>query len=320
MNTNEAMIFSVLKQDNIRQLESIFQRLLNQFDSISGRRAFLKNVGIDDFFINRRDFNLPLNQFINILIDDLKNYRVSRQNPYYHPLLLVIHHVTAQPKEFDYLGDLEIEFLKTLQEIGNIQIKKFIQNKSPQTIEQDNQKLDNYLNQVEKNIEKLGALDIQKNVDSENRQFEFERVIKITNFELPFGAFNMRGDAFFIIDYFQSINKPALRQYSTQCLEYGRSKTTLSVTSQIFNARIPCNICFAIAVVNNLDQETKTKIRQENPFDYNLDSLWYEVPIIYCLDESSIYFYDQPSSFWEQFKGEIAWKRLREIIKNTLIV
>ena len=71
-------------------------------------------------------------------------------------------------------------------------------------------------------------------------------------------------------------------------------------------------------MVNNLDKETKIKIRQENPFDQNIHLLWYEVPVIYCLDEQMLYFYDQPSSFWEKFKGEVVWKRLREVIETTL--
>ncbi|WP_287524421.1 hypothetical protein [Okeania sp. SIO2C2] len=203
--------------------------------------------------------------------------------------------------------------------MGNLQIKKFLQNQPPEAIKINNQNLDNYLNKIEENLRNQGALDIQKNVQSKDGKFEFELVGKITDFELPFGAFNMRGDAFFIIDYLPSINTKALRQYSTQCLEYGKDRATSSVGAQILNFRAPCNICFSIAVVKNLDQEVKTKIRQENPFDHNVDLLWYEVPVIYCLDEAILYFYDQPSSFWEQFKGEIAWKKLREVIETTLI-
>ncbi|NEN88716.1 MAG: 5'-methylthioadenosine/S-adenosylhomocysteine nucleosidase [Okeania sp. SIO3H1] len=189
---------------------------------------------------------------------------------------------------------------------------------SPETRKSNNPKLDNYLNKIEKNLKNQGALDIQNNVKSKNGMFKFERVAKITDFELSFGRLNMRGDAFFIIHYFPSINTKALRQYSTQCLEYGKDKATSSVGRQMWNFKVPCNICFSIAVVKNLEQEVKTKIRQENPFDHNVDLLWYEVPIIYCLDEAMLCFYDQPSSLGEQFKGEIAWKRLREVIKTTL--
>lgn len=189
---------------------------------------------------------------------------------------------------------------------------------SPETRKSNSPKLDDYLNKIEKNLKNQGALDIQNNVQSKNGMFKFERVAKISDFELSFGPLNMRGDAFFIIHYFPSINTKALRQYSTQCQEYGRDKATSSVGRQFWNFKAPCNICFSIAVVKNLDQEVKTKIRQENPFDHNIDLLWYEIPIIYCLDEAILYFYDQPSSFGEQLKGEIVWKRLRKVIETTL--
>ncbi|NET40705.1 hypothetical protein [Okeania sp. SIO2B3] len=320
MSTTEAIIFSILNRDNIIHLESIFQKLFQQFDSISERRAFIQNVGIDNYFIDSLDFKLPPQQFVSILVADLKNYRVSRQNPYYHPLLLITHFVTNQPrKKFSYLEEGDIQYLEVLHKMGNLQIQKILQNQPPETIKINNQSLDNYLNTIEKNLKNQGALDIQKNLQSQDGNFEFELIGKITDFELPFGAFNMRGDAFFILDYLPSINTKALRQYSTQCLEYAKDRATSSVGTQIYNFRVPCNICFSIAVVNDLDPEIQTKIRQENPFDDNVDLLWYEVPIVYCLDESTLYFYDQPSSFWEQFKGEIAWKRLREVIKTTLI-
>ena len=319
MSSTEAIIFSVLNRDNIMQLELIFQRLFQQFDSISGRRAFLQLAGIDDYFINGRDFNLPPQQFITILVADLKSYRISLQSPYYHPLLFIIDYVINQPiAKFYTLDARDIECLAIFRKIGDLQIKQYLQNQSPEKIKRNTHDLYIYLNKIEKNLKNEGALDIQNNVQSKDRSFEFERVAKITDFELPFGAFNMRGDAFFIIDYFPSINTKSLRQYSTQCLEYGKDKATSSVGTQIFNSRVPCNICFAIAVVKNLDKETKIKIRQENPFDQNLDLLWYEVPVIYCLDEKILYFYDQPSSFWEKFKGEVVWKRLREVIETTL--
>ncbi|NER07458.1 MAG: hypothetical protein F6K17_35270, partial [Okeania sp. SIO3C4] len=172
----------------------------------------------------------------------------------------------------------------------------------------------------EKNLRNQGILDIQKNILSKDGKFEFELVAKITNFELPFALIpmNMRGDAFFIIDGFSSINIHSLRQYSTQCLEYAKDQATTSVGSQIKNFRIPSNICFSVAVVDNLDQENKRKIRQENPFAHNVDILWYEVPVVYCLSEQQLYFYEKPSSLFEKLQGEGAWKNLRKVIETTL--
>ncbi|NEP89247.1 MAG: 5'-methylthioadenosine/S-adenosylhomocysteine nucleosidase [Okeania sp. SIO2C2] len=320
--STEAIIFSILREHDLTELESIFQKLFQQFLSIYGRQAFLQSVGINDYFINSLNFNLSSQEFTTVLVSKLKDYRVSRQNPYYHPLLLIIHYITNQPREKFYsLDDRDIEFLEVLQKMGNLQIKKFLQNQTPETIQSNNQRLNNYLSKIDKNLRNQGAVDIQNNVQSKDGKYEFERVAKITNFELPFALLpmNMRGDAFFIIDYFSSINIHSLRQYSTQCLEYGKDQTTTSVGSQIQNFRIPSNICFSVAVVDNLDQENKRKIRQENPFAHNVDILWYEVPVVYCLSEEQLYFYDKPSSFWEQFQGEGAWKNLRKVIETTLI-
>ncbi|NJM23656.1 MAG: hypothetical protein HC907_36105 [Richelia sp. SM1_7_0] len=82
--------------------------------------------------------------------------------------------------------------------------------------------------------------------------------------------------------------------------------------------RMPSNICFAITIVDDLNENTKHTIRDENSFDIDTDILWYKVPVVYCLNEQKLYYYDRPSSFWENFKGEIVWKRLREVIEKIL--
>ncbi|NES69555.1 MAG: hypothetical protein F6K24_32200 [Okeania sp. SIO2D1] len=179
--------------------------------------------------------------------------------------------------------------------------------------------LNTYLDSIQENLKNQGALDIKNNVETKNGNFNTDLVVKLTNFELNFGLFDMRGDTFLMITYFHSINLQTLRPYSAECLEYGKEKVTSSITAQLFNFRIPSNICFSVAVVDNLDQENKTKIRQENPFNHNVDLLWYEVPVVYCLSEEQLYFYDQPSSIWEKFKGEVAWKKLRTVIETALI-
>jgi len=176
-----------------------------------------------------------------------------------------------------------------------------------------------YLDGIQENLKNQGALDIKNNVETKNGSFNADLVVKLTNFELDFGLCKMRGDAFFVMTYFPSISTQILREYSTECLEYGKDKVTSSIIRQLWNFRIPTNICFSLAVVDSLDQENKTKIRRENPFDRNVDLLWYEVPVVYCLSEEQLYFYNQPSSFWEKFKGEVAWKRLREVIETTLM-
>lgn len=175
--------------------------------------------------------------------------------------------------------------------------------------------LNNYLTSTIERLQQQGCLDIKKAVNHDGKYLDC--VAKIADVELPFGMFSMRGDAFFIFCKFDLININLLRQLSTQCLEYARTQKTASNWKQVFNARVPSNICFSVAIVRDLDAETRERVQTENPFEHSVNLLWYEVPVIYTLNEQKLYFYDRPT-FWDQFKGEIAWQRLRELIKKTL--
>lgn len=201
--------------------------------------------------------------------------------------------------------------------IGQENIKKVSAGANPKT----NSKLNSYLDSVSQNLIREGCLSPQSNVSYENKQFEL--VGKISNFEISFseisfGLLSMRGDAFFIFSYSPAINAKGLKKYSDLCFDYAKQEVTSSVSTQLYNARVPSNICFAIAVVNDLDNEAKYSIRTENPIDYEIDSLWYLVSVVYSLNEQRLYYYDRPASFWENFKGEIVWKKLREVIENIL--
>ncbi|MBC1238097.1 hypothetical protein [Nostoc sp. 2RC] len=87
--------------------------------------------------------------------------------------------------------------------------------------------------------------------------------------------------------------------------------------SDIFD-RMPTHLCFAIALVDELNIKTREAIQTTNPFDLRVDMLWYEIPVVYELNQQQLYFYEKPTSIWEQFKGEIVWKQLREIIQQIL--
>ena len=147
----------------------------------------------------------------------------------------------------------------------------------------------------------------------------FCTVARIEDFELPFGLINMRGEAFFIFSEFSSIQMSTLRQFSGQALQWAKTQTNpKAVGTAIYNFRVPAHLCFAIALVDELDEATRTAIRTVNPLDHRLDLLWYEVPIVYELSKENLYFYDQPSGFFENFKGEVAWKQLRTVVQNLL--
>ncbi len=161
----------------------------------------------------------------------------------------------------------------------------------------------------------LGCLDFHDRVI--NDENEFEIVARFSDFTIPYqlmgGSIELRGDAFFIANSIANIRMTSLQQFSKSCLEYAQKQTKSSVMEQIYNARIPTNLCFSIAVVDKLDNDVKQQIRTTNPIDHRLDPVWYEIPIIYTLDEQRSYFFDSPT-FWDNFKGEIVWHKLREFI------
>ncbi|KST66733.1 hypothetical protein [Mastigocoleus testarum] len=316
---NNYKIFYDLKTNDIIQLETAFVSLLNQIDTVAGRRSILLAAGIDNYFISELNLNLNIREFTNILVSKFIDIPISSQRPCYHPLIVFLDYLLQQPQRKYNLDDEALEILNKVYVIGQHKIKNLLtelRNYSPESNSKTNDKLSKYLEKISHQLSSEGCLSLQKNLSYENQQLNL--VGKITNFELPFGLFNMRGDAFFIFSYFESINIKILRRYSSLCLQYATEKSTSSTVGQIINARVPSNICFAIAVIDDSKENTTNTIRTENPFDIDTDTLWYKVPVVYSLNEARLYYYDRPSSFWENFKGEIVWKKLREVIEKFL--
>ena len=311
-------IFSNLELNDVFQLETIFVWLFSKADTIAGRKSILSNAGIDNYFISNLDLNLNIREFTTILLANLIDYSVSSQRPDYHPLMALLDYFLQRSQQYN-LDDETINLFSRIYSIcqNNFTSISFASSNSDQSSNSEtNNKLSSYLKRISQNLRNEGCLSQETNVSYENKQFEL--IGKITNFELSFGVLNMRGDAFFIFSHFDSINIKILRRYASLCLKYATEKSTSSSAGQIISARVPSNTCFAIAVVDNLDDDTKNTIRTENPFDIDTDTLWYKVPVVYSLNEQRLYYYDHLSSFWENFKGEIVWKKLREIIENIL--
>lgn len=182
---------------------------------------------------------------------------------------------------------------------------------------QNRQALNRYLVSTLQRLRQQGCLEIRQDVVQGSRTFCY--AARIEDFELPLGPISMRGEAFFIFSEFGSLPMSTLRQFSGQALQWAKTQTNpAAVGSAVFNFRVPTHLCFAIALVDEVNETTQTAVRTTNPFDHRLDLLWYEVPIIYELSKETLYFYDQPSGFLENFKGEIAWKRLRGVIQRLL--
>ena len=182
----------------------------------------------------------------------------------------------------------------------------------------DRQALNQYLARALNQLRQRGCLNIQQNMIDGSRSFNY--VARMADFELPFGPISMRGEAFFLFSEFASIQMSTLQQFSGQCLQWAREHVNSESARQAFyNFRVPTHLCFAIALVDQLDAKTNAAIQTTNPIDHRVDILWYEIPAVYELSQQKLYFYDKPSNFFEQFRGEIVWKQLRSIIQQILV-
>ncbi|NEQ42227.1 MAG: hypothetical protein F6K00_01180 [Leptolyngbya sp. SIOISBB] len=187
----------------------------------------------------------------------------------------------------------------------------------PQELCRDRPALDQYLTGTLNRLKQQGCLDIQQNVTSGSQYFNY--VARISDFELPFGPLSTRGEAIFLFSEFASITMPILQQFSGECLQWARGQINPKAAGQAFyNFRVPTHLCFEIALVDQLDAETKAAIQTMNPIDRRVDILWYEVPVVYGLNDKQLYFYSEPANFFDHFKGEVAWKQIRPVIQQLL--
>lgn len=182
---------------------------------------------------------------------------------------------------------------------------------------QNRQNLEDYLELTIEKLKQHGFLDIREDVSQGG--YSFIRIARIDNFELPFWPVEMRGKTFFFFSEYRSVHMKQLRQFSRQALRWAKGRPTMGAASRAaYNTRVPAHLCFAVAIVDSLNEATKHSIRTINPLDHNINLIWHEVPEVYELGSSKLYFYDQPSSFSEKFKGEIVWKSLRTVIQQLL--
>ena len=190
----------------------------------------------------------------------------------------------------------------------------------PEEICKQQDKLLKYFEKVIPRLrEELGFLDIRNNVKYEQKNYKF--IARKQNFEMSIGIMNFRGEAFFLFTEFYQLDINSLREFSGQCLKYVEitAESDTKFWNPVYDFRLPSNLCFAIALVDNLDKATKHQVLTENPLRYSLNALWYQVPIVYELNSELLYFYEQATDWIDQFTGEIAWQELRKITQKTLL-
>ena len=190
----------------------------------------------------------------------------------------------------------------------------------------DRDTLDRYLEGVLKKLKQQGCSDIRKDFVLGSRTFnyiakmsEFELPL-IAGFELPFGVFNNRGTTFFMFSEFASLQMETLQQFSSQCFQWAKEEVKLSTTIEaIYNGRVPCHICFAAAIVDELDEKTRITMRKTNPLNNKADALWYQVPVVYELGQQQLHIYEQSDNPLEAFIGKATWDSLRQAGQKYLI-
>ena len=106
---------------------------------------------------------------------------------------------------------------------------------------------------------------------------------------------------------------------SNEASQWARERVNPAAARQVFyNFRMPTHLCFAIALVDYVEETVAVEIQTTNPFGHRVDLLWYEIPVVYELSQQRLLYYNKASSFWENFRGEVVWQRLRTRIQQTL--
>ena len=115
-------------------------------------------------------------------------------------------------------------------------------------------------------LEQRGSPEILKDEVHDGRRFNY--IAKMVDFEPGLG---MRGEAFFLFSEFAAINLNALKQFSTQSSQWAREHLSPSATGQEFyNFRMPTHFCFAIALVDQVEETGAIEIQTTNPFQHRV--------------------------------------------------
>lgn len=184
---------------------------------------------------------------------------------------------------------------------------------------QNQQHLNEYLARVTQNLKhKFGFIEFKYNLVEDQQNIKL--LASKANFDMSISFIQMRGEAFFIFYEVEDLNFSSLKEFAIKSLEYAKSKTNSNtVGSAVYNFKMPNNLCFTIALIDKITEETKRNIQEINPLKDKIDALWYEIPVVYELSTHKLYFYEKPKDWQDKFTGEIAWKELRKIIQQALI-
>lgn len=188
-----------------------------------------------------------------------------------------------------------------------------------------------YVDSVVDILERKGAVhDNRRTSKLPYKGLNFERVLRMSGAEMNIDPFfslaQMKGEWNFIFTSFKRLDIKKVTQYSQACFEYCKNElwpNKLSSNNQTrgfgLGLKVPANICFAIVLVDKIDEQLKREIQETNSLEadeiYSNACFEYSVPIVYVNDENRIYYFRQ-SSAW--LNGEAAWRCIRPVIKKYL--
>lgn len=124
MVNSQSQIFSDLDQEDTIKLESSLNQIFLDIDSIGGRKSLISNSGVDSYFIGNLDFNLNITEFVTILVDKFKKYKILSQKPDYHPLISFLSYLIKEQRKYNF-DDQELAIFDKVIGFGKKKIQVF---------------------------------------------------------------------------------------------------------------------------------------------------------------------------------------------------
>ena len=188
----------------------------------------------------------------------------------------------------------------------------------------DRNALKQYLEGVLKRLKQQGCSDIRKDFVLGSRTFnyiarmaEFELPV-MNGFELPLGILNSRGEVFFMLSEFPSLQMETLQQFSSQCFQWTKGQVQFSATIEaFFSLRDPKHICFAIAIVDRLDDKIRHAIQRANPLNKITELSWIQIPAVYELGREELHCYEESLNVFSA--SSRFWDLLRRTMRKNLM-
>lgn len=117
-------IFANLDTNDVIELESALKSLFNGISSVDGRKSILTNARIKETFILNLNWNINISESINVLVSKTITYRITAENPNYHPLVKILFYILKKSEEYN-LEDRQIHCLERIHDFGQKQINLF---------------------------------------------------------------------------------------------------------------------------------------------------------------------------------------------------